>query len=85
MRATDLLNRFTDPRVPTIARNVVVAALDELRQGNETPFETTELEFEMVTRIANITPNRTGGTPWFRVHMDNGNSKDIQIHDPWRQ
>ena len=85
MKAIDMHNRFIDPSVPTIARNVVDRALSELRQGNETPLEVTELEFELVTRIAKIRPNSTGHTPWFRVYMDNGNSKDIQIYDPWKQ
>jgi len=84
MKAIDLLNRFSDPTIPTIARNVVVRALDELREGNEMPFETTELEFKLVTRIGNIKPNKTGNTLWFRVYTDNGNSKDIQIFNPWK-
>lgn len=84
MKAIDLLNKFADPKIPTIARNIVERAVKELNEGNEKPIEVTELEFYLVAKFAEIKPNETHGTKWFRIYDDKDNSKDIQVYNAWK-
>ena len=85
MKAIDFLNRFTDPSVPALARSIANRAVDELKEGNEKPVEITELEFYLLTRYADIVPNETHGTKWFRIYDELDNGKDIQIYNAWNR
>ena len=84
MKAIDLLNKFADLNIPTIARNIVEQAVRELNEGNEKPLQVTELEFYLVAKFAEVTPNETHGTKWFRIFDEQGNGKDIQIYNAWK-
>ena len=81
MKAIDFLNKFTDTKIPTLARSIAEKAVRELNEGNEKPLRVTELEFNMVTRYAGIKPNDTHGTLWFRIYDEFDNSKDVQIYN----
>jgi len=84
MKAIDLLNKFTEPKIPALARKIVQRAVKELNDGNEKPIEVTELEFNLITKFADIKPNKTHGTLWFRIFDQHKNSKDIQIFNAWK-
>lgn len=82
MKAIDFLNKFTHDN-PAIARNLALQAVKELNEGNDKPLEVTELEFNLLVRIADITPNNTHGVLWFRIFDELDNGKDIQIFNAW--
>jgi len=85
MKSIDFLNKFTDPKIPTLARSIAQQAVKELNEGNETPIEVNELEFNLLVKYAGITPNETHGIKWFRIFDNESNSKDIQIFNPWKR
>ena len=85
MKAIDFYNKFTDPKIPALARSIAQQAVKELNEGNETPIEVNELEFNLLVRYAGIKPNKTHGTIWFRIFDNEQNSKDIQIQNPWKK
>lgn len=85
MKAIDFYNKFTDPKIPALARSIAQQAVKELNEGNEKPLELRELEFYLLTKFGNITPNETHGTKWFRIFDELGNGKDIQIFNPFNK
>jgi hypothetical protein len=85
MKAIDFLNKFIDPKIPPLARSIAQQAVKELNEGNETPLEVTELQFYLMAKFGNITPNETHGIKWFRIFDEQKNSKDIQIQNPWKR
>jgi len=85
MKAIDFYNKFTDPKIPALARSIAQQAVKELNEGNETPIEVNELEFNLIVRYAEIKPNKTHGTLWFRIFDELENSKDIQIQKSWKR
>lgn len=84
MKAIDFLNRFTDPKIPSLARTLAQRAVNELNEGNEHPLQVNELEFNLLSRYANVKPNLTHGTLWFRIYDQYDNSKDIQVYNAWK-
>lgn len=85
MKAIDFLNKLTDPKIPALARIIAQQAVKELNEGNEKPIEVNELEFNLLVKYAEIEPNKTHGTLWFRIFDNEHNSKDIQIQNPWKR
>jgi hypothetical protein len=85
MKSIDFLNRFTDPKIPALARTLAQRAVRELNEGNEHPLQVNELEFNLLSRYAEIKPNDTHGTLWFRIFDEHDNSKDIQIYNAWKK
>ncbi len=85
MKSIDFLNKLSSLDIPALARMTAQQAVKELNEGNEKPLEVTELEFNLLVRYANITPNNTHGTTWFRIFDELDNGKDIQIFNPWNK
>jgi len=86
MKAIDFLNKFTDPKIPALARTIAQRAVNELNKGDFKPIEVTELEFNMVCRYADYQPIRPAlGTDFIRIFDELDNGKDIQIQDPFRK
>lgn len=85
MKSIDFLNKFIDPKIPPLARSIAQQAVKELNEGNEKPLEVTELQFYLMAKYAEITPNETHGIKWFRIFDNQSNSKDIQIQNPWKR